>query len=323
MKKLPQLKIGNLVAELPIIQGGMSIRISSGELAGAVAATGAIGVIGASGLGYDELAREIKIARSLAKGGIVGINILYAARDFLGIVETAVREKIDFITSGAGFSRDLFKIGHDANIPIVPIVSSGKLARISEGLGAAAIVCESKEAGGHLGTLDKGTDELLAEVKGAVKNIPVIAAGGLANGCDITRVLKLGADGAQLSTCFILSDECSAAPEYKALHQKTTDPKNVLIIHSPVGMPGRAIRNKLTDRLDKGDYPGVDMCDNCLKSCSARYCIFEKLRNAQEGKVDDGIVFTGDSITRIKNKKIRPAAEIIRDLVKEAQECYE
>jgi len=136
--KLPELKIGELVAKLPIIQGGMSIRISSGRLAGAVAATGAVGVIGASGMEYEELKNEIKIARELANGGIFGINILYAARDFLGIVQAAIESKIDFIATGAGFSKDIFKIGKESNTPIIPIVSSGRLAKLSQGLGLFA-----------------------------------------------------------------------------------------------------------------------------------------------------------------------------------------
>lgn len=320
--KLPELKIGNLIAKIPIVQGGMSIRISGGRLAGAVAATGAVGVIGASGLEHEELASEIRTARKLANGGIVGINILYAASDFLGIVKTAIRERIDFITSGAGFSRDLFRLGQEGNIPIVPIVSSGKLARIAEGLGAAAIVAESKEAGGHLGTLEKGTDEVLREVREAVKNVPIIAAGGLANGKDIARVLNLGASAAQLATRFILAEECGGAKEYKEVHAKTTSPDDVVLIKSPVGMPGRAIRTKLTDAMTKGQYPLIPYCDDCLKVCSKQYCIFDVLKKAQKGDMEGGLVFSGESVTRIKDKVIRPAAEIIAQLVKEAEACY-
>src|SRR3989338_5680222 len=191
--KLPQLKIGDLVVELPIIQGGMAVRISTGALAGAVAKTGAIGVIGASGMAFDELRKEIQIARNLAAKGIVGINIMFAAREFVGIVQTAIKEKIDLIITGAGFSRDIFKIGHDSNTPIVPIVSSARLAETAEKLGAAAIVVEGKEAGGHLGT-DRSIWEIFPEVKKAV-GLPVVAAGGIINGQEIVRALKLGADG--------------------------------------------------------------------------------------------------------------------------------
>lgn len=320
--KLPQLKIGNLIAKLPIVQGGMSIRISGGKLAGAVAATGAVGIIGASGLEHEELANEIKIARSIAKGGIIGINILYAASDFLGIVKTAIREKIDFITSGAGFSRDLFKIGKEANVPIVPIVSSGQLAKVAEKLGAAAIVAESKEAGGHLGTLEKTTEELLKEVKSVVKSIPVIAAGGIADGYDIARMLNLGADGVQLATRFILSEECGAALPFKEVHAKTTNPDDVIIVKSPVGLPGRAIRTKLTEDMEKGIYPPIESCDNCLKFCSKQYCIFDVLKKAQKGDIENGLIFTGESVTKIKDKVIKPVAEIINQLVKEAEMAY-
>lgn len=320
--KLPELKIGNLIARIPIVQGGMSIRISGGKLAGAVAATGAVGVIGASGLEHEELAQEIRTARKLAQGGIIGINILYAASDFLGIVHTAVKEKIDFITSGAGFSRDLFKIGKEANIPIVPIVSSAKLAKISVGLGAAAIVAESKEAGGHLGSLEKGTDELFKEVKDAITTVPVIAAGGVADGAGVARLLNMGADGVQLATRFILAEECDAALSYKQVHARTTDPNDVVLIKSPVGMPGRAIRTKLTDGMVKGEYPKIPYCDDCLKVCSKQYCIFDVLKKAQKGDMDGGLVFSGESVTKIKDKVIRPAAEIIRQIVKEAEAAY-
>ena len=319
--KLPELKIGNLVAKIPIVQGGMSIRISTGKLAGAVAATGAVGVIGASGMEHDELAKEMRIARSMTKDGIIGINILFAAKDFLGIVNTAIKEKIDFICSGAGFSRDLYRISKQMNIPIVPIVSSGRLAVTARKLGAAAIVAESKEAGGHLGTLEIGTVDLLKEVKEAVPDLPVIAAGGIATGCGIAKMIKLGASGAQLATNFVLAEECNADIEYKKVYQNANHPEDIVIIKSPVGMPGRAIRTKLIENMQKGIYPKIKFCDDCLKSCSKLYCIFEVLREAQKGNMEDGLVFCGESITKIKDKRIRPAKDIITDLVKEAEDC--
>ena len=147
--KLPELKIADFVARVPIIQGGMAVKISTGALAGAVAAAGGIGVIGASGMTFEELANEIRIAREKAQGGVIGINIMFAAREFWGIVTTAIKEKIDLVFTGAGFSRDIFKVGQENNTPIVPIVSSGRLAKMATNLGASAIVVEGKEAGGH------------------------------------------------------------------------------------------------------------------------------------------------------------------------------
>ncbi|MBQ9479887.1 MAG: nitronate monooxygenase, partial [Selenomonadaceae bacterium] len=148
--KLPELKIGDKIAKLPIVQGGMAIRLSTARLAAAVANEGGIGLIAASGMSHDELRYEIKLARALSPG-VIGINIMVAARDFAGIVKTAIQEKIDLIVAGAGFSRDVFGYGKESGTPIVPIVSSVKLAKISERLGASAIVVEGKEAGGHLG----------------------------------------------------------------------------------------------------------------------------------------------------------------------------
>ena len=319
---MPELKIGDLVARIPIIQGGMSIRISTGKLAGAVAATGAVGVIGASGMDHQELADEIKIARDLAKGGVVGINILYAAKDFLGIVQTAIKEKIDFVTSGAGFSRDLFKIGKETKTPIVPIVSSGKLARIAAGLGASAIVCESKEAGGHLGTLEKGTEELLKEVKQAIPDLPVIAAGGIAEGKTIARLLKMGAAGVQLATRFILAEECTVPLAYKEVFQNAKD-DDVILIKSPVGLPGRALKTALTRNMEQGNYPPIEYCDDCLKQCNKQYCIFDVLRKAQKGNIEEGLVFCGDAIKKIKDRRIRPAKDIIEGLVTEAEANYD
>jgi len=174
-----------------------------------------------------------------------------------------------------------------------------------------------------LGSLEKDTDTLLKEVREAVQGIPIIAAGGIPDGKRIAQVLKNGADGVQLATIFILAEECAAAAEYKKVHQLATKPEDVILIKSPVGMPGRAIRTKFTEKQEKGVYPGVDFCDNCLKSCTAHYCIFDALRNAQKGDVDNGVVFSGESVSKIKNKTIRPAKEIIADLVKEAEIYYD
>ncbi len=142
MKILPRLKIGKLQPRFPLIQGGMAIRVSTGELAGAVAREGGIGLIAGSGMGRDELRDEIKKARSIANGGIVGINTMVAASDFLGIMRVAAESGIDALIAGAGFSKDIFSIGKDFNIPVVPIVSTDKAAKLSERLGAQAVIVE-------------------------------------------------------------------------------------------------------------------------------------------------------------------------------------
>lgn len=315
--KLPELKIAGFTVKVPLIQGGMAVKISTGSLAGAVAAAGGIGVIGASGMTFDELAKEIRLARKKAMGGVIGINIMFAAREFWGIVKTAVQEKIDLIFVGAGFSRDIFKFGQENKTPIVPIVSSARLAKTSERCGAAAIVVEGKEAGGHLGT-DRSIKEILPEVLKAVK-LPVIAAGGITDGKDIVEMLKLGASGVQLATKFVLSEECNAALPYKQRYQ-TAREEDVVVISSPVGLPGRAIKTAFVEKLLKKDAPKPVGCDFCLKNCSLEYCIIQALINSQKGDIDNGVVFSGENVWKIKDRSIRPAAEIIKELVKEAGE---
>lgn len=316
--KLPELKIGELTARIPIVQGGMAVRISTGNLAGAVAAAGGVGVIGASGMAFDELANEIRTAREKALGGIVGINIMFAAREFLGIVNTAIKEGIDFVTTGAGFSRDIFKIGQDSNTPILPIVSTARLAKTAEKLGAAAIVVEGKEAGGHLGT-DRSIFDILPEVVQSVK-LPVIAAGGLINGGLIAKALKMGAAGVQLATKFVLSKECNASDAYKRRYQ-TARAEDVVVIESPVGLPGRAIKTDFVEKILKNEAPKPIGCDFCLKSCSLKYCIIKALINSQQGDIDHGIVFSGENVAKIKDRTIKPASEIIEELLDELKEA--
>ena len=311
--KLPELRIGQLVAKVPVMQGGMAIRLSTARLAAAVASQGGIGLIAASGMTFDELRYEIRLARSLTKG-IIGINAMVAAREFAGLVKTAIEEGIDLVVAGAGFSRDMFGLGHESGTPIVPIVSSVKLAKISQKLGAAAIVVEGKEAGGHLGT-DLSMREIIPDICKAV-NIPVIAAGGVMNGADIVDVLKLGASGVQMGTRFAASEESNAAPALKEFYLKAK-PEDVVLIDSPVGLPGRAVRNPFAARLLAGDAPAPITCDACLKHCKRNFCLIRALIRAQQGDVESGLVFTGEYIHKIE--EILPVKEIFERLLREAE----
>ncbi|HHX77547.1 MAG TPA: nitronate monooxygenase, partial [Firmicutes bacterium] len=238
--ELPGLYIGNLKSKLPIVQGGMAIRVSTAPLAAAVADAGGVGTIAGTGMSVEELVGEIREARRLTRG-IIGVNVLFAARNFAALVKAALKEKVDFIVSGAGFSRDMFAWGKEFNVPILPIVSSVRLARLAEKMGAAALVVEGKEAGGHLGT-GEPLVKLLPEVRRAVGS-PLIAAGGIANGKEAARMLALGADGVQLATRFIASEECAVPENYKEMHLNV-DPGNIVLVESPVGLPGRAIKNR-------------------------------------------------------------------------------
>jgi NAD(P)H-dependent flavin oxidoreductase YrpB (nitropropane dioxygenase family) len=309
--KLPTLKIKDLMPQYPIIQGGMAVRVSTAPLAAAVANAGGIGVIGATGMSPDEVREEIIQAKNLTSG-IIGINIMFAARQFAAIIKAAIEEKIDIIFSGAGFSRDMFSWGAKAGVPVVSIVSSSKAARIAEKAGAAAVVAEGCEAGGHLGT-DQSIEKILPEIKASVK-IPVIAAGGITDGYDMAKMIKLGADGVQLATRFVLSEECTVDNSFKQLYLQAQE-EDVQIIKSPVGLPGRAIVNKFAQMIMKGEAPQPEKCDKCLKNCSHEYCILAALSNARDGNLDQGVVFSGKNVYRIKD--ILPVQKIFDKLLTE------
>ena len=256
---LPKLRIGNLIADLPIIQGGMAVRISTSTLAAAVANEGGIGIIAGTGMKPEELQQEIRLARSQTRG-ILGINVLFAVSQFADLVKTAISEKIDLVISGAGFSRDMFGWGKASGVPIVPIVSSAKLAVLAEKLGASAVIVEGKEAGGHLGT-DRPMLEILQEVKAAVQ-IPVIGAGGVIDGFDIARAIQLGADGVQMGTRFAASTESNASDAFKQAYVASAA-DDVVHIHSPVGMPGQALRSSFTEMLERTERPARPACVTC------------------------------------------------------------
>ncbi|WP_418790093.1 NAD(P)H-dependent flavin oxidoreductase [Phosphitispora sp. TUW77] len=295
--KFPDLKIGNLIPEMPIIQGGMAVRISTADLAAAVAEEGGIGLIAATGMSVDELKREIAKARDLTKG-IVGINIMFAAKEFATLVKTAIDEKIDLIVSGAGFSRDIFSWGKASGVPIIPIVSTPKLAQLSEKLGAAGVVVEGKEAGGHLGTMESMKD-LIPKVKAVVK-IPVVAAGGIIDGSAIREAFQIGADAVQMGTRFVASKECNASERFKKLYLNANS-EDVVLIQSPVGLPGRSIMNNFIRQLFDGDNLKPKTCDNCLKKCSRSFCILKALIRSQEGDTENGLVFSGERVGEIKD----------------------
>lgn len=308
---LKALKIDRLIPQFPIIQGGMSIKVSTASLASAVARAGGIGVIGGTGISLAELKEEIQQARSWAGQGILGVNIMYAARQFKELVEVAVQERIDVIFTGAGFSRDIFHMGKAADIPIVPIVSSARAAILAERCGAAAVVAEGCEAGGHLGT-DRSIRSILPEIKEQV-NIPVVAAGGIVDGFDMADMMKLGADGVQMATRFVLSQECPVAERYKQVYLNAQK-EDMIIIKSPVGLPGRALRTSFTDSIGQGILPNPS-CSRCLRECDHSFCINQALVQARNGNTDQGLVFAGQNVFKIK--EILPVERIFQNILAE------
>jgi nitronate monooxygenase len=317
--KLPSLNIAGFSAPFPLIQGGMSIRVSTSSLAVPVANCGGIGVIGGSGLPPEELFDDIKKAKAQTSG-VVAVNIMYAMKNFYNLVISSIDAGVDMIITGAGFSRDIFKIGKEHNTPIVMIVSSASLAKMAEKLGAAAIIVESKEAGGHLGT-DKPLREIFPAIRKVISKIPLIAAGGITNGYEMAEMMdRYGADGVQIASRFVLSEECDVADEFKQAYLDAKK-EDIVLTSSPVGMTGRAINSPFVSELNAGEDKTTKKCKHlCLKKCNYHYCISERLLKAREGNVTEGLFFSGENT--FKMDKILPVAEIFRRFKEQAEAVY-
>lgn len=317
--KLPPLVIGPYTAPVPLIQGGMSIRVSTSALAVPVAECGGIGTIGGSAIPTDELKADIRKAKS-ETNGIIAVNIMFAMKNFYDLVMASIEAGVDMIITGAGFSRDIFKIGQKTGTPIVSIVSSPAFAKLAEKLGAAAVIVEAKEAGGHLGT-DISLRDLFPRIRQVIKNIPLIAAGGITNGFEMAEMMdKYGADGVQIASRFVLTDECSVSDNFKQAYLNATK-EDVVLISSPVGLPGRALKNPFTEKLLAGEDLHAKKCRyKCLKKCDHHYCISERLTKACDGDIDGGLVFSGENV--YKMKEILPVREVFNQFISQAESVY-
>lgn len=353
--KIPPLKIGDLVAKVPIIQGGMGVGVSLSNLAAAVANEGGIGVISGVQIGFREkdfktnndeanirgLIKEIRNAKKLSPKGILGVNMLSAVNNYKDMVKTAVKEKIDIIISGAGLPKNLPELVKGSDTKIAPIVSSGKAAAVIAKMWDRKykyvpdiVIVEGPLAGGHLGFSTEqlaslkmpNLKDLVKEVMEAVrpfaekykKEIPVIAAGGIYSGKDIAEVLKLGAAGVQMSTRFVATEECDAHINFKKAYISANE-EDIQIIKSPVGMPGRAIRNAFVRSIEENRLK-VKKCYNCLKPCdpaTTPYCISDALISSVEGDVENGLVFVGTNAYRMH--EMTTVKELMKELVSEAE----
>lgn len=298
------ISILNRKLQIPIIQGGMGVGVSLGNLAGSVAACGAMGVISTVNAGYREtdfddhpfeaniraLKAEIKKALSIAHGkGIVAINAMVAVNHYKETIAAAIESGVQAIISGAGLPMELPQLTKGTNVAAAPIVSSGKAAAIicktwdrKYNVAPDFIVIEGPRAGGHLGFKKEDildgtameTDKILPEVLTAIapyeekyaRKIPVFVAGGVFDGKDMAHLTNLGASGVQMATRFIATEECDASEAYKQ-RMVEADPEDVTIVKSPVGMPGRALNSPLIQRLAKGEKLQAERCNLCLKAC--------------------------------------------------------
>ncbi|MBG9550038.1 NAD(P)H-dependent flavin oxidoreductase [Cytobacillus firmus] len=315
--KFPQLKIGHMTPKFPIMQGGMGVGISLSGLASAVANAGGIGIISGTGISIEELRQHIRKARASIKGeGYIGVNVLFAMNDFAEKMKAAIEEKVDFIISGAGISRDMYNWGKESGTPVISIVSSARLAKMSERLGASAVVVEGNEAGGHLGT-ERPLFDILPEVVKAVK-IPVIAAGGILTGEDIAHAIRIGASGVQMGTRFVASHECDAPLSFKEkyVHAKQED---IVMVKTTVGLEGRAIKNNFTEQISDNKKVKIKKCIDCLKNCSYRFCTLDSLVTSMEGDCENGLVFAGARVHEIN--EILSVQTIIHNIKREYEAC--
>lgn len=336
--EMKPLIIGDLVARIPIIQGGMGVGVSRSKLAGAVAREGGIGILSTAQIGYDEpdfnkhqiesnlsaIKKHLGLAKANADGGVVGVNIMVATKQYDRYVKAACEGGADVIISGAGLPVSLPELIKGFKTKIAPIVSSIKAASVILKMWdrkykttADFLVIEGPRAGGHLGFSKEQLehiDELNfdKEIMGIIeckkefeekyaRAIPVVVAGGIYDQADIKHAIELGADGVQIATRFVVTEECDASQEYKNAYLDAKE-EDIKITISPVGMPGRAIMNPFLKSVGESRI-AVTKCFNCLEHCNPKdtpYCITKALINAVEGNLKEGLIFCGDNVHRLK-----------------------
>jgi len=345
------LRIGDLTARIPIIQGGMGVGISLSSLAGAVSAEGGVGVISTAQIGFNEegwlkkpvetnlkaIGKQIRLAKEKAKGGIVGVNIMVATKYYEKYVKAAVKAGVDLIISGAGLPVSLPEYVKGSLTKIAPVISTEKAARVICRLwdrkshrAPDLLIIEGPKAGGHLGftydevlkTDDDTYDQEILKIIGVAREfedkfkqkIPVIVAGGIDNSEKMRHYLELGADGVQIATSFVTTKECDAPDSYKQAYIDAKE-EDIVLVKSPVGMPGRAIKNKFIEEVNQGKKFPIQ-CKSCIEMCNQKdipYCITDALVNAAKGNIDNALVFCGANA--YKADKITTVHEVIESFL--------
>lgn len=348
---MKNLKIGEKLTKVPLIQGGMGVGISLGRLAGTVAREGGVGVISTAQIGYREpdfdrdpaeanlraIESEMKKARSISPDGIIGYNVMTALSEHAAHVKAAVKAGADIIISGAGLPVDLPALTQGSRTRIAPIVSTDKSANVilkywdrKYKRTADLVVIEGPDAGGHLGFRREEIEDYsraayAEEIRKIIKTvqkyaqkynteIPVVAAGGIYDSSDVKRIMALGVDGVQVATRFVTTEECDADIRYKEAYVKASR-EDIQIVKSPVGMPGRAIVNSFMKRVINGEKIPHSPCHRCLAKCSPAeipYCITDGLVNAARGNIENALLFCGAQAWRAE--KIDTVREAVQEL---------
>lgn len=350
--KINPLKIGDILLRLPIIQGGMGVGVSLSNLASAVTNAGGLGVISSAQIGFKDetfskdpisanlktLKKEIKLAKEKCFNGPIGVNIMVATKEYAKYIKVAIESGVDIIISGAGLPTMLPELVEESSVKIAPIVSSLKATKILLKFWdkhykktADMVIIEGPKAGGHLGfkkeeldmkpeEFNKSIFDIIDEVnkysKKYSKEIPVVVAGGIYDGNDISKYLSMGANGVQMATRFVATKECDASDEFKNAYIKAKR-EDIVIVKSPVGMPGRALLNPFVKKTMKEKIK-IDRCFQCLSACNPKetpYCITNALINSVNGNIDNGLIFCGENVSRLN--KITTVKELMNELESE------
>jgi len=319
------------------------------NLAAAVANEGCAGIIACVGLGdfegrskkeapkinSDAVRESIRAARRMSDG-VIGVNIMCVLSNYETLVSIAVQEKVDLIISGAGLPLNLPKLVPDENIKLLPIVSSARALKLicrrwrnRYNRQPDAVVVEGAKAGGHLGfsyeeiqdpktpSLEKIVSDVIKIANSQDRPFPVIAAGGVFDGADIARFLKLGASGVQMGTRFVCTNECDVHENFKKAYLNAQK-GDLCVIKSPVGLPARVLRNDFVDAINAGATIPNKCSYRCLKTCDPQttpYCIANVLMKAANGKLDESFVFAGSNAYRCE--KIVPVRELVAELAED------
>ena len=354
---MKNIRIGEKITKIPLIQGGMGVGVSLGRLAGTVAREGGIGIISSAQIGYREedfdrapaeaniraIESEMRKARKISPEGIIGYNVMTALKEHADHVKAAVRAGADIIISGAGLPTDLPALTEGSSTKIAPIVSTDKSANVilkywdrKYKRVPDLVVIEGPLAGGHLGfsreelhqygadtedvpatykrdLYDQEIRSIMAVVQEFEKKystkIPVVIAGGIYDRQDVIHAIDdLGADGVQVATRFVTTEECDAPMAYKQAYINARK-EDIVITKSPVGMPGRAIKNPFLDQVT--DQPAkISWCYQCLEHCNPAnipYCITKALVNAAIGNEDEALLFCASNTYRAEKIETVPA----------------
>lgn len=330
--KLPSLKIRNLEAKYPVIQAGMGVRIGSATLAAETIRLGGFGTIASVGMGDTEeglhhfvdvcnnaLRDEIRKAKAICGNRKpLGVNIMVALSNYAEIVRTSVSEGVDYIISGAGLPLNLPEFTGDADIALIPVISSGRALEVilktwqrKYNRMPDAVIVEGPRNGGHLGfTMEQiehpetcSLDMLLHDVKEVLKafdcdGIPVIGAGEVACRADIEKMLAIGYDGVQIGTYFICAEEAGIDRRSKEVfvNAKASD---IVVTKSPVGLPVRVLKTPLIQRVLSGNREKFTCPYHCLRSCNpskSLFCIARALLATWRGDVEHGLYMCGQNI---------------------------